>query len=136
MLQYGILNSRKRAIIALVHTIVFGFVALVQTLVRQHPTPLLSAAPEKITGSIALTAIYFIVSVVLLILLCYSRNSMERLYFSLCTSSATVGLLRFLLGDPTTYAGNGLRVALLSCAAVTGAFIVKNHAEMQAQFAD
>ena len=136
MSQYGILNSRKRAIIALVHTIVFGLLALVQTLVRQHPTPLLSATHSKLAGSIALTTIYLIVSVVLLVLLCYSRNSMERLYFSLCTSSATVGLLRCLLGDPTTYAGNGLRVVFLGCAVITGTFMVKSHTQIQAQFAD
>jgi hypothetical protein len=136
MQQFGILNSRKRAIIALIHTIVFGLIALIQTLVRQHPTPLLYAGPGKLAGPIALTAIYLIVSVVLLILFCYSRSSMEHLYFALCTSSATIGLLRCLLGDPTTYAGNGVRVLLLGCAVITGTFIVRNHSQIQAQFAD
>lgn len=136
MPPYGILNSRKRAIIALIHTIVFGLIALIQAIVRQHPTALMSATREKVANSIALTGIYLVVSIVLMILLCYSRNAVERLYFALCVSSASVGLLRCLLGDPTIYAGNGLRVALLGCAAVTGAFIVKDHTLMQTQFAD
>jgi hypothetical protein len=136
MRRYGILNSRKRAIIALIHTIFFGLIALIQTLVRQHPTPLISVGPGKLSGPIALTAIYLLVSVVLLILLGYSRSSVERLYFALCTSSATIGLLRCLLGDPTTYVGNGIRVLLLGFAVITGTFIVKNHTQIQTQFAD
>jgi hypothetical protein len=136
MSPYGILNSRKRAIIALVHTVVFGLIALLQTAVRQHPVALLSAGPGKIVGSIALTSIYLVVSIVLLVLLWFSRCATERLYFALCASSASVGLLRCLLGDPTAYAGNAARVVLLASAVITGMSIVKGHTQIQAQFAN
>src|SRR3954468_16839641 len=103
MNPYGILNSRKRAIIALVHTILFGLLAFYQLLTRQHPVALLAALRGRLLGSIALTTIYLIVTAVLLLLLGYSRCVLERLYFSLCATSAAIGLLRSALGDPTTY---------------------------------
>jgi hypothetical protein len=87
-------------------------------------------------GPLALTAIYLIVTVVLLILLRYSRCSIERLYFGLCSMSAGIGLLRSLLGDPTAAVELGARVALLGCAVITGMVIVRNHASSDAQFAD
>jgi hypothetical protein len=136
MNQYGILNSRKRAIIALIHTVAFGWLASYQFVTRQHPLALLSASPGKMTAPIALTTIYFIVTVVLLILLRYSRCPIERLYFGCCASSAGIGLLRSLLGDPTAYAGNGARVICLGCAAITGALIMRNHSSIAPQFSD
>ena len=136
MNRYGILNSAKRAVIALVHTVVFGFLALYQLLIRQHPTPLVAAGPSHRAGPIALTAIYFIVTLVLLILLRYSQCSLERLYFSCCASSAAVGLLRAVIGDPTAYAELAIRVLLLGSAVIIGAFIWRNHTQAAAEFAD
>ncbi len=136
MNQYGILNSRKRVVIALVHTIAFGLLALYQFISRQHLTALLSASHEHMAGPIALTAIYLIVTTVLLVLLRFSRSFIERLYFGLCATSAAIGLLRSLLGDPTVYAGNGARVMLLGLAAITGALIMRSHTQAVAQFAD
>jgi len=136
MNPYGILNSRKRAIIALVHTIVFGLLALYQLLVKQHPAGLLFATRGTRGGPIALTTIYLIVTAVLLILLRYSRCAMERIYFSFVSTSAGVGLLRAIAGDPTAYAELAARVTLLCCAIVTGMLIVRAHTQASPQFAD
>jgi hypothetical protein len=136
MNQYGILNNRKRAMIALVHTIFFGLLALYQFVTRQHPLALLSASRGRMAGPIALTTIYLIVTVVLLILLGFSRCAIERLYFGFCATSAAIGLLRALLGDPTAYVELGARVMLLSCAVITGTLIMRNHAQSAPQFAD
>jgi hypothetical protein len=87
-------------------------------------------------GPIALTTIYLIVTAVLLILLRYSRCSMERVYFGFCSTSAAIGLLRSLFGDPTASAELGARVMLLSCAVITGTLIMRNHARAIPQFAD
>lgn len=134
--RYGILNSRKRAIIALVHTIVFCLLASYQLAILQHPVGLISARHGNMAGPIALTVIYCIVTVVLLILLGYSRCFAERLYFGFCATSAAIGLLRSFAGDPTTYAELAARVMLLGCAVVTGMLILKSHSEAEAQFAD
>jgi hypothetical protein len=136
MNPYGILNSRKRAIIALVHTILFGLLAFYQLLTRQHPVALLAAPRGRLLGSIALTTIYLIVTAVLLLLLGYSRCVLERLYFSLCATSAAIGLLRSALGDPTTYAGSGMRVTLLCLAVITGAAILRTHTASARTFAN
>jgi|SRR3954463_642170 hypothetical protein len=135
MNPYGILNSRKRAIIALVHTVVFGLLAFYQLLTRQHPVALLGAPSAKLAGSIALAAIYLIVTAVLLFLVRYSRCALERLYFSLCATSAAIGLLRCALGDPTMYAGSGVRVMLLCLAVITGAAILRTHTASARSFA-
>jgi len=136
MNRYGILNSAKRAVIALIHTVVFGLLALYQLLIRQHPWPLLSAGPGHFIGPIALTTIYFIVTIVLLTLLRYSRCSLERLYFSLCATSAALGLVRALVGDPTAYAELLARAVLLGCAVITGTLIWRNHIQTATEYAD
>lgn len=133
---YGILNSRKRAIIALVHTVFFGLIAFIQMIIRQRPVALISAPHAKMAGSIALTSIYVIVTAVLLILLSYSRPALERIYFGLCATSAGVGFLRCLLGDPTVYVGAAVRVVLLGCAVITGTLILREHGQATTRFAD
>jgi hypothetical protein len=62
MNAYTILNSRKRTIIALVHTFAFGLLAFWQFATNQHPTDLMVAARPHLAGPIALTVIYFIVT--------------------------------------------------------------------------
>jgi len=136
MNRYGILNSAKRAVVALMHTVVFGLLALYQLLIRQHPLSLLSAGRGHFAGPIALTTIYFIVTAVLLILLCYSQCSLERLYFSCCATSAAIGLLRAVVGDPTAYAELAARVLLLGSAVLIGTLIWRNHAQAAPEFAD
>ncbi len=136
MAQYGILNTRKRTIIALVHTVVFGLLAAYQFAIRQHPLALVSATRGKMAGPIALTMIYLIVTVVLLILFRYSRSTLERLYFSLCSTSAAIGLVRAILGDPTQYAELAARVMLLGCAIIAGALILRTHSQPALEIVD
>ena len=118
------------------HTIVFGLLALYQLAIQQHPVGLLVATRGKMSGPIALTTIYLIVTVVLLLLLRYSQCAIERVYFSFVSASAGVGLLRAIFGDPTAYTELAARVLLLGCAVVTGMLIVRGHAQPSPQFAD
>jgi hypothetical protein len=124
MRTFSILNSRKRAIIALVHTVIFLCVAALQTALSHAKA--FSLHGDKIVGGIVLLAIYTIVTTVLLILLKMASHASERLYFALCATSAALGLLRILLGDPALHAGV-FRVLLLSCAVVVGTAILRTH---------
>jgi hypothetical protein len=122
--SFSILTNRKRAIIALVHTIIFLCVAALQTALSHAPA--FSLHGGKVTGGIVLLAIYTIVTTVLLILLRAAGHASEKLYFALCATSAAFGLLRVLLGDQALHAGV-LRVFLLSCAVVVGTAILRIH---------
>jgi len=124
MHSFSILTNRKRAIIALVHTVIFLCVAALQT-VLSHANAF-SLQGDRRVGGIVLLTIYLIVTTVLLVLLRYASHSSERLYFALCATSAAFGLLRVLLGDPALHAG-ALRVGLLSCAVIVGAVILRTH---------
>lgn len=124
MNSFAILNSRKRAIIALIHTIVFLCVAALQTALSHASA--FSLHGNKVVGGIVLLAIYTMVTTVLLVLLRMASHATERLYFALCVTSAVLGLLRVLLGDPALHAGS-LRVFLLSCATLVGLIIVRTH---------
>ena len=124
MSSFSILNSRKRAIIALVHTVIFLGVAALQTALSHAKA--FSLHGGKVVGGIVLLSIYIIVTTVLLVLLRYATHSSERLYFALCATSAAFGLVRILLGDPALHAGV-LRVFLLSCAVVVGLVILRLH---------
>ena len=124
MNSFSVLNSRKRAIIALIHTIVFLCVAALQTALSRASA--FSLHGNKVVGGIVLLSIYTIVTTVLLILLRMASHATERLYFALCATSAAFGLLRVLLGDPALHAGV-LRVFLLSCATVVGFLILRAH---------
>ena len=122
--SFSILTNRKRAIIALVHTVIFLSVAALQTALSHAKA--FSLHGDKVKGGIVLLAIYSIVTTVLLVLLRYASHATERLYFALCATSTTFGLLRVLLGDPALHAGV-LRVCLLSCAVIVGAAILRTH---------
>ena len=122
--RFAIINNRKRAIIALIHSVFFLGVATVQ-LTISHAAPFSFHGGKAIAGSVLL-AIYLIVTTVLLILLRFSRCAKERLYFAFCAASAAFGLVRILLGDPVLHA-NVLRVLLLSCAVIIGAGILRTH---------
>jgi hypothetical protein len=124
MPSFSILNSRKRAIIALIHTVVFLCVAALQTALSNAKA--FSLHGDKVVGGIVLLGIYTIVTSVLLILLRYATHSSERLYFALCATSAAFGLVRVLLGDPALHAGV-LRVCLLSAAVMVGFVILRTH---------
>ena len=123
-MDFAIINNRKRAIIALVHSAFFLGVAAVQ-LALSHAAPYRLHGEKALAGSILL-GIYLIVTTVLLILLRYSRCTRERLYFAFCSASAAFGLVRILLGDPVLHA-NVLRVLLLFCAVMIGTGILRTH---------
>ena len=122
MKRYVILTNRKRAIVALVHTVVFlgvafsGFVTVVR--------PLQPASPAS---SWVLAAVYALVSTALLLLTLVSRMAAERLYFGLCATSAGFGLLRQIEGDPPLHLAVYVRVAMLGCAVLVGNWILRNH---------
>ena len=129
MHSFSILNSRKRAIIALVHTVIFLCVAALQTALSHAKA--FSLHGDKVVGGIVLLSIYTIVTTVLLLLLRAASHASERLYFALCATSAALGLVRILLGDPVLHAGV-LRVLLLSGAVVVGTLILRRHSKARA----
>ena len=124
MSRFAIINNRKRAIIALIHSVFFLGVAAVQ-LAISHATPFSTRGGKVVAGAILL-GIYIVVTTVLLVLLRYSRCTRERLYFALCSASAAFGLVRILLGDPVLHA-NVLRVLLLGAAVIIGTSILRTH---------
>jgi len=126
MESFAIITNRKRAIIALVHSVFFLGIAGIQ-LAMSHAVAF-SIHAEKSLGGIILLAIYTTVATVLLVLLLVSRCTKEKLYFAFCAASAGFGLVRILLGDPVLHA-NVLRVLLLGCAALTGTIILRKHSE-------
>ena len=122
--RFAIITNRKRAIIALVHSVFFLGVAGLQLAISHAEA--FSIHRERIAGSIVLLTIYVIVTTVLLVLLRYSHCAKEKLYFAFCAASAAFGLVRILLGDPVLHA-NVVRVLLLFCAVLIGTVILRNH---------
>jgi hypothetical protein len=125
--RYVILTNRKRAVIALAHTVAFWAVALTGfiTVVR----PLRAGAA---VGSWILAAVYLLVTAVLLGLGAASRHAVERLYFGLCATSAAFGLLRQAAGDPPMRPAVYVRVAMLGCAVAVGIWILRDHGSRRA----
>ena len=123
MNEFGILNSRKRALIALVHSLVFLGIAL-----RGFASPKAGVLlPEfAATPDIILIAIYVVVASILAWLVSISRCAKERIYFALCASSATFGLLRTIFGDAALPAAQYLRVIMLTSAVVLGTWIFRS----------
>src|SRR5271165_493921 len=122
--SFSILTNRKRAIIALVHTVLFLCIAALQTALSHAAG--FSLHGDRVVGGIVLLTIYTIVTTVLLILLNVADCATEKLYFALCATSAGLGFLRILLGDPVLHAGV-LRVLLLSGAVIVGTIILRRH---------
>ena len=119
MKGFGILTNRKRAVIALIHSIVFLVVAAHGFAAPK--TGVLNGAP----GDVALVSIYLVVASILAWLTNISRRLIERIYFALCTGSASFGLLRAIFGDPTLPVAQYMRVILLGSAVVFGFQIVR-----------
>jgi hypothetical protein len=124
MESFSILNSRKRAIVALVHSIIFLAVAGIQAAIS-HAEPL-SIHGSRATGGLILLAIYVVVTTVLLLLLKASDCTKEKLYFALCAGSASFGLVRIVMGDQVLHV-NIMRVFLLGCAVLVGMMILRRH---------
>jgi len=120
MNEFTIMTNRKRAIIALIHSVVFlgialhGFLSPKAGVVRGHGA----------SSDFLLIMIYMTVTSILGWLVYISRALRERLYFALCTASASFGLLRMVFGDAALPAAQYLRVGMLTSAVAVGSWIV------------
>ena len=126
MSEFAILTNRRRAVIALVHSLAFLFLALWQ-LLGGAPARGILAAGHIHRSILTLGVIYAVVSAILLWLFRISGVWIERLYFALCAISATSGLLRTILGDQRFHSGRLLRAAMLGSAVIIGLLIVRLH---------
>ncbi len=122
MNEFGVLSNRKRALIALLHSVVFLGVAMHGFLSPKAGILHGLAA----TGDLVLIAIYVIVASILGWLVSISRCAWERIYFALCASSATFGLLRTIFGDAAVPVAQYLRVIMLSSAVGVGFLILRS----------
>lgn len=129
MNDFGVLNNRKRALIALIHSIVFLGIA-------GHGF----ASPKTgifhgiaAGGDVALIAVYVTVASILAWLVSLSRCLRERVYFVFCACSATFGLLRTIFGDAAIPPAQYLRVIMLGSAVVIGASIVRSYSHQVAE---
>jgi len=123
---FSILTNRKRAIVALVHSVVFLVVA-VRQMVAANPAAGIWVASTVSRGTWILCGIFALVSAILLWLFIISRGWMEKFYFGFCTISATSGLLRTAAGDQAFHAGLYIRVVMLVSAVLVGLLIVRLH---------
>jgi len=126
MAGFSILTNRKRAIVALVHSVVFLLIAVRQMVAAQPSTGIWVASTVS-RGTWILCGIFAIVSAILFWLLVISSGWMEKFYFGFCTISATSGLLRTAAGDQTFHAGLYIRVVMLVSAVLVGLLIVRMH---------
>lgn len=122
--SHRILNTRKRVVVALVHTVVFLAVAVLGFF---FPVAALRMGSPPSAWIVA--GVYVVVSSVLLWLTAISRGAVERLYFAFVTVSASFGLLRQLLGDPAIRAAVYVRVTMLACAVITGFWMLSASAQ-------
>ena len=126
--SFSILTNRKRAIVALVHSVVFLLIAIRQ-MIAASPAAGLWVPAAVSRGTWILLGIFAVVSAILLWLFAISCGWMEKMYFGLCTVSATSGLLRAAAGDHAFHAGLYIRVVMLGSAALVGLIIVRFHSE-------
>lgn len=124
--EFAILTNRKRAIIALAHSAGFLLLA-VRQMIAASPAAGLWVPAMVSPGTWILCGIFAVVSAILVWLFVISRGWMERIYFALCTMSATSGLLRTAAGDHAFHAGLYIRVVMLFSAVVVGLIIVRAH---------
>jgi len=129
MRHFGVLTNRKRAVIALIHSIVFLGVAA-----SGFVSPKLGILHGNgVTGDFVLIGIYLIVSSILLWLITISRGVVERMYFAVCTISAISGLLRTILGDHAVPPAQYIRVLMLTSAVAIGLGIVRYYSRSSAE---
>jgi hypothetical protein len=126
MKNYVILNSRKRAIIALIHTVAFLVIAIITGMRVVHPLEAGSAV-----GAWVVAVVYVVVSSILLWLTAISGPLRERLYFACCSTSAIFGLARQVIGDPGLHVAVYVRVFMLVCAVALGTSILREYSPGQ-----
>jgi hypothetical protein len=120
MNDFGVLNNRKRALIALIHSLVFLGIAM-HGFASPKDGVLLPGSGA--TGDFVLIGIYLHVASILIWLASIARCATERAYFALCASSATFGLLRTIFGDATIPVAQYMRVIMLTSAVMVGGWI-------------
>jgi hypothetical protein len=125
MSPYFVLTNRKRAIVALAHTVVFLGIAMAGFWMVIHPL-----GAESPLSAWIIAGVYAAVASVLA---ACSRNGLERLYFAFCTTSAAFGLARQIVGDPRLFVAVYIRVAMLGCAVIAGLAIMRRHEVAQAE---
>jgi tryptophan-rich sensory protein len=125
MNHFAILTSSKRAVIALVHSVVFLFLALRTVANPAVARPIWLAASSA--GPVAILFVYATVAAILIYLVRISRAAKEKLYFLFCAASASTGLLRGIFGDPAPHVAGCIRVLLLSCAVGTAIIITRGY---------
>lgn len=130
MNDFAILTNRKRALIAVTHSLVFLGIAFHGFASPKNAAVLLG--PGAVLG-IALIAIYFTVASTLTWLVWISRCARERLYFALCACSASSGLLRTIFGDPALPVAQYFRVIMLTSAVIVGAWIFRSFSRRAAE---
>ena len=123
---FSILTTRKRAVVALVHSVAFLLIAVRQMLAA-NPAVGLWLPSTVSRGTWILCGIFAIVSAILLWLFVISRGWMEKIYFGFCSVSAASGLLRTAAGDQAFHAGLYIRVIMLVSAVLVGLMIVRCH---------
>lgn len=121
---FAVLTNRKRAIIALVHSVFFLMLACITSL--RTVAPLSLSSQHRAVA--VMPAIYLIVTAVLGCLVLFSGCLRERLYFALCTTSAGTALLRAIVGDRAMHGAQYLRVVALTVAVLLCAAIVRSYA--------
>jgi hypothetical protein len=126
MSGFSILTNRRRAVVALVHSVVFLLIA-VRQMMAANPAAGIWVSSTVSRGTWILCGIFAIVSSILLWLLLISRGWMEKFYFGFCTVSATSGLVRTAAGDQAFHAGLYIRVVMLVSAVLVGLLIVRLH---------
>ncbi|HMD16562.1 MAG TPA: hypothetical protein VKH18_07835 [Terriglobales bacterium] len=129
---FSILTNRKRAVVALVHSVVFLLIA-VRQMMAANPAAGIWVTSTVSRGTWILCGIFTIVSSILLWLLIISRGWMEKFYFGFCTVSATSGLVRTAAGDQAFHAGLYVRVVMLVSAVLVGLLIVRLHSRLHSR---
>lgn len=129
MTDFGVLNTRKRVLIALIHSVIFLGVAI-HGFVSPKAGVLVQ---EAAIADLVLMTIYMIVAAILGWLVYLSRCARERVYFALCACSATFGLLRTIFGDVTIPVAQYMRVILLSSAIAVCGMILRSYSQTAAE---
>ena len=123
MNEFGILTNRKRAFIALVHSLVFLGVAMHGFV---SPKAGILQPGFAATSDMILIAIYLVVASILACLVSISRGAKERAYFAMCACSTSFGLLRTVFGDAALPVAQYLRVIMLTSAVALSAWIFRS----------
>jgi hypothetical protein len=124
--EFAILTDRRRALIALAHSLVFLAIAARQ-MITSTPAAGIWDRSSVTVGTWVLCGILAVVSLILSWLFAISRGWMERAYFGFCAVSAGSGLLRTAAGDHAFHAGLYIRVIMLGSAVLIGWMIVRLH---------